>query len=222
MNKGDSRSSRSASRELNAEKAARAREGKRKKREEVEEWVRAMAGPGTRTGARSGTTPLPTIEELPERESFVLSQEMICVSLRALSVCLIENFEAEKSKQDAYSRASLYTGVSVKQLEVLWKQWNDAGRRELPPSLLGAGRAAKTTALARMFLQPLRAEVRRIRIKEGRAVEVPMLEKWLLEVHHYKIARGPLTYALHKMGFKFAKTHPLQVRSSSSLLLRSP
>jgi hypothetical protein len=62
-----------------------------------------------------------------------------------------------------------------------------------------------------MYYEPLRAEVRRLRIITGKAVEVPDLQKFLIEKHNCKIERGALTHAMRRMGFKFAKANKYQV-----------
>jgi len=193
---------------LEAARAVKARrvEGK-------EDRARALLGAHTRGREAPVDLPLPADDELPVRDNHVLSQDMVNLCLRLVSLLHSENKAGPTvSTAGAAERCAQYTGVSVSQIRQLWADWHAVERRALPVSLLGAGRIGKVSELAREFFAPLRAEVRRMRIENGRAVEVPMLQKWLLDKHHLVIERQPLTHALHGMGFVFGKLHKLQVR----------
>jgi hypothetical protein len=87
---------------------------------------------------------------------------------------------------------------------------------KIPPTSVGKIRAIRMKFVGMEWADPLRELIESIRLKEQRAVDLPDIQKWLLEKHNISIGRSRLRYRLNKMGFIFSKTHKLTMKKEDA------
>jgi hypothetical protein len=143
----------------------------------------------------------------PPREGHILSQDQINTAIRTISEL------KSRGVADVMNIASKCLDISV---DSLYKYWNEfISQKEVPTSFLGKGSVVRMKFVGLEWFEAIRAEVERIRLVEKRAVEIPDIQKWLLDKHHITISRTKLRHRLIKFGFKFSKLHKLVLKKES-------
>ena len=122
-----------------------------------------------------------TSHPCPERQGHNLSQDQIDTAIR-----LVYTMKEEKETQ-VIQRASRYLDIGVKTLYNLWRNFLKTG--VVPHSLRGQKRKVMMKLVSMEWMRPIQEEMERIRLKVGRAVEMPDIIKWLQETHDITISR---------------------------------
>ena len=156
-----------------------------------------------------------TTPPVPTRSNAVLSEEQIRMSLYVLRLVLIEKEEFKiVSTAEPFHRAAYYTGISHMTLRDLWEKFlaSQGTSSPLPTPQKKKERMKKVSSA---WCGPIRAEIRRIHLEKGHAVEIPMLQKWLREEHNTIVTKKEMHYRLQKMGFVFGTPIWTQTCSAS-------
>ena len=144
----------------------------------------------------------------PTRRGHELSQDQIDCAIRTIYVM------KEDNESDVFEKVSRYLDIGTKTLYKLWRDFVRHGK--VPNSFRGTKRAVRMKLVSMEWFEPIREEIERLRLKEKRAVELPDIQKWLLEMHDIAISRSRLRYRLFKMGFIFSKTHKLTMKKEEA------
>jgi len=148
----------------------------------------------------------------PERQGQNLSQDQIDTAIR-----LIYKMR-EEGQAEVMERASSYLDISDKTLYILWRTFLKTG--VVPHSLRGQKRKIRMKLVSTEWVRPIQEEMERIRLQEGRAVEVPDILKWLQDTHEITISACQLRYRLSKMGFVFSKGQKLTLKKEDPRIRR--
>jgi transposase len=116
----------------------------------------------------------------------------------------------EEGQANVVERASNYLDIGVQTMYKLWRSYIKSG--VVPHSLQGQKKKVRMKLVSTEWMRPIQEEMERIRLKEGRAVEVPDILKWLQETHGLTITDRQLHYRLGKMGFVFSKGGKLTLK----------
>jgi len=116
------------------------------------------------------------------------------------------------STNDVFGRAETYLDIGHSKLRELWSDYVAVGGKVLPPSYRNCFQKERLRRIGKEWFGPIREEIFRIRMEEGRAVEVPTLIKWFNETHQIIVNQRDLSYRLKKMGFLFGKMRKLCLR----------
>lgn len=79
------------------------------------------------------------------------------------------------------TRAATYTGICKSKLYELWSKWEDSKGTVLPAAKVGLRNVIRKTVLNREDVGMVREYIMTCRIRSGKAVEMPQIQKWLLE-----------------------------------------
>ena len=148
----------------------------------------------------------------PERQGQNLSQDQIDTAVR-----LIYKMR-EEGQPEVMERASNYLDIGVQTLYNLWRNFLKTG--VVPHSLRGQKRKVRMKLVSMEWVRPIQEEMERIRLEEGRAVEVPDILKWLQDTHEITISACQLRYRLSKMGFVFSKGQKLTLKKEDPRIRR--
>ena len=140
---------------------------------------------------------------LPERGGRLLSQDQIYAAVRSIYKM------KECGDEDVFSRVSDMHGIGISKL---YELWNEYVRTEKMPEPAPSRRMSCMELVGMEWFETIRAEVERMRLENRKAVEVPDIQKFLVESHGISIGRVRLCYRLHKMGFMFGKTKKLVMK----------
>jgi hypothetical protein len=116
------------------------------------------------------------------------------------------------STNDVFGRAETYLGIGHSKLRELWSDYVAVGGKVLPLSNRNCSQKERLRRIGKEWFGPIREEIFRIRMEEGRAVEVPTLIKWFNNTHQIIVNQSDLRYRLKKMGFLFGKMRKLCLR----------
>jgi hypothetical protein len=154
-----------------------------------------------------------TSPPVPLRTNQVLTDEQSRMSLFILRAVMIENETVTKvSTSDPYHRAAAYTGVSHCTLRKLWAEYIAQQGTQVPASEPVKKHKERMTKAGSAWCGAIRAEIKRIHMVEGKAVEIPTLCLWMRTVHNITLSRSEMQYRLTKMGFLFGKVKKLTLR----------
>ena len=211
-------------REAQQAKSAAAAVARQNFKQRLEDEARAARGPALRPrergdGGDGAPARLPVEEELnpPKRGPGAWEAETIRLCLHIMHALKAERKEAAMvSTADPFARAVTYAGVSETTLRETWRRY-EALRAVPPPLQNSRGFAARTHVggVTKADMPLLRAEVQRMRLEDGHAVEVPDIQKWFVRVRGKHVPRRTLYYNLKRLGFVFGKTHKLCVHKES-------
>ena len=152
-------------------------------------------------------------QDLPKRLDRILSKETVAVAIRVIGELMKEKeLDFVVSTNDVFGRAETYLGIGHSKLRELWSDYVAVGGKVLPPSYRNCFQKERLRRIGKEWFGPIREEIFRIRMEEGRAVEVPTLVKWFNETHQMIVNQRDLSYRLKKMGFLFGKMRKLCLR----------
>lgn len=166
-------------------------EAKKEKREQLEDIYRAQNGSSRRSstgylGAKILKSTLdydPISSPVLERVNHVLSDDAIRIAIRVLIKLhdeAMENNNGSTYGMRIFERASEMLAMGETKLYELWDFWvRNPGT--LPPSTLHGARNQKVAIVLQRFSGHIRAFLIR-RKNEGKVVEVPDVQKFLVEV----------------------------------------
>ena len=118
------------------------------------------------------------------------------------------------STADPFARAAAYAGVSETTLREQWTRY-EALRAVPPPLENSRAHTVRTGPITRAEVPLLREEVKRMRLKDGHAVEIPDIQRWFVKERGKNVLKHALYYHLRRLGFVFGKTHKLCVHKES-------
>ena len=156
---------------------------------------------------------------LPQREGRVLTQSEIMNAIRVIIIL-------KREKQDKVlsgclmERASLFTDISKKKLHELWNDYEKSGFTTIPPAYLSGTKSDRLKRIGREWIGPIREKMLNVRMKEGKAVEIPDLVKWFRDEHNLEVKSSELRYRLIKYGFKFGKLKKVCLRREATDVTR--
>lgn len=120
------------------------------------------------------------------------------------------------STNDVFGRAEEYLDIGHTKLRSLWEDFVAVKGKVLPPSFKDIAPQNRIKKIGKEWFGVIREEIFRIRMEEGRAVEVPTLIKWFRDTHNIIVTKREMTYRLKKMGFLFGKMRKLCLRRESN------
>ena len=175
--------------------------------------------PNNRVEVRSSPR-LPSVESpgdwqsipCPSRQGHELSQDQIDNAIRAIYVL------KGKGQLDVMSKVSELLDIHSNTLYTLWAEFKQTGM--VPKSSRSRKRAVRMKLVGMEWCEPIRVEVERIRLVHRRAVEIPDIQRWLLDQHGISIGRDRLRYRMLKMGFIFSKTKKLTMKKEDARIRR--
>ena len=116
----------------------------------------------------------------------------------------------EEGQPQVIQRASNYLDISDKTLYSIWSEYMKTG--QVPHSLQGQKRKVRMRLVSTEWMRPIQEEMERIRLKEGRAVEVPDILKWLQETHDTTVTGRQLNCRLGRVGLVLSKGGKLTLK----------
>ena len=124
----------------------------------------------------------------------------------------------DRNEDDVFNKASKNLDISTKKLYELWRDFLKYGK--VPHSLRGRKRAVRMKLVSMEWCEPIREAIEKMRLENKKLVELPDIQKWLLNTHEISIGRSRLRYRLSKMGFIFSKTHRLTMKKEDPRIRR--
>lgn len=165
-----------------------------------EDHARTLRGPLTRrssSGCDNNGTPSPrTPPPPPANDGKRLTDDHIEVILRVIHRMMDE--APPRGASAAMEEAAKLCGIGVTTAKTLWAEYKDLDGRELPRATTGEHSESRRREgrVTRADYGPLRAEVRRLRLESGHAVEIPDIVKWFAEKRDKIVTRFNVRYAM--------------------------
>jgi hypothetical protein len=122
----------------------------------------------------------------PTRNGHALSQDQIGAARRLIYTL------KEKNVKDLFKLASEGLDIHVNTLYKIRGNFSKEGK--VLCSFKGRTRRVRMKFVAMEWFEPIRLEAERIRLIEKRAIELPDIQKWLLDEHNITIGRSRLRY----------------------------
>ena len=122
---------------------------------------------------------------LPERRGRILSEDQIYAAVRSIYKM------KQRGEEDIFSRLSDMHGIGLRKL---YELWNEYLRTEKMPEPAPSRRMSRMELVGMEWFEIIRVEVERIRVEDRKAVEIPDIQKFLVETHGISIGRGRLAY----------------------------
>jgi len=142
------------------------------------------------------------------RQGHELSQDQIDSAIRALQIMKHEG------QLDVVSKVSKLLDIHPNTLYTLWAEFKRT--KVVPKSSRSNKRAVRMKFVGMKFFELIRIEVERMRLVHKRCVELPDIQRWLLDKHGISIGRDRLRFRMRKMGFMFSKTKKLTMKKEDA------